>query len=101
MCTKFQRYSKQERRAAPWLRLYPNPPAVTIHNSLADRQANPSTGIFFSMKALENSKHLFQILRLDAYAIVLHRKDPFFSVFTARHMNERGCITTVLHGVAN
>ena len=56
--------------------LGPHLPFVAFHDSLADGQPEPGSGVFVLVKALEETKDAHRMLRLKADAVVLHRDDP-------------------------
>jgi hypothetical protein len=60
-----------ECRAFSRLRLHPDAPAVTLHNPLADRQANAGSGILFpAVQALEDNEYAVEILGVDSNAVI-------------------------------
>src|SRR5215472_2514412 len=56
---------KQERSAAPWLGLHPNPPFVTLDHPPAYRQTQACTGDTSAVKPSERLEDLFLVFRID------------------------------------
>ena len=84
------------------MRLHPDAPAVTLHDLLADGQADACAGILFSgVQALEDDKDALGILGIDADAVVADGKDPFTSLLFSRDMNPGRLLTAELDGVAD
>ena len=68
------------------LRFYPNAPVVAFYNFFTNGQPNAGARVLLPVvQALENNKNSFKILRLNAYAVVLHRKNPHI-VVTSRYL---------------
>src|SRR5689334_14994460 len=66
----------------------------------ADRQAHSTTGVFVArLQAPENSKHLFQVLLIDADPVVAHRKGPLRSTLFRGDMDFGNLGAAVLDGV--
>ena len=77
-----------ERRSLP-IRFGPNPPFVTLHNPLANSQAETAARELLSMKAFEWCKNHFQMLGIDANTVILHRKVPLAGIPLHRNVDAR------------
>ena len=66
--------------ALPELRLDRDVAAVPLDDLLADRQPDAGAGELFALvQPLEHAEDPFEILRVDAEAVVLDREHPFLA----------------------
>src|SRR6266851_8321005 len=83
--------------ALPELRIHPNAPPEALHHVLAERQADTGAGGLLSIQAVKHAEDFLRILRFDADAIVLCRKNPLPQVILpGRDVNLRGLLAPVL-----
>ncbi len=54
--------------------MHPDPASVTLHNPLANGQANPGSWNALAVQTLECDEDFLMIFRVDADSIVCHRK---------------------------
>src|SRR3954453_14713094 len=74
---RLSRKSKEENRTPSQLRFYPNPPLITLDNTLANRQPDSRSRVFCSrVKTFEQSEDLLLVFRFDADTVVAHRYQP-------------------------
>src|SRR5271163_3196481 len=82
--------------------LEPDVSSQTLHDLLAQGQADSCAGILFAgVQALKNLKYLFGIFRVDADAVVFHGKCPYASVFPRGHVNLRRLRAAKFQAVAD
>src|ERR1035437_9994628 len=75
---------------------------MAIDDLLADRQADAGARIpSASVQALEDLENAFEILRIDADAVVLHPEDPAPLLGPGADMDLQGLLTVELQGVAD
>jgi len=56
----------------------PDPPMVSTHDPLRERQPNASAGIFIvGVQALEKSIYALLVTGIDADAVITHGENPF------------------------
>src|SRR5882762_7462497 len=83
-------------------RVHPNPPAVLLHNFLADRQPHAVSGIFGArVQPLKNGEDDILVLSGNADAVVRDRELPFFVFSLCRYRNHQRLFTAELDGIAN
>src|SRR4030042_3793354 len=93
-------YTEIKRASLPRLRLYPHPPAVAFDNLFGNGKAGASAGILFAVQPLKDEEDAVEILRLNAYAVVLDREHPFAVHSLCRDMDTRRFFPAELHGIA-
>jgi hypothetical protein len=66
-----------------WFRFHPEPPAVTVHDFFADRQANACACVLIvGVQASEHLEDVILELGVDTDAIIVHRQPMVTSVST-------------------
>ena len=98
----FYRNCEAECRSFSGLRFYPDTSAVSFHYLFGYCQADAGAGILRpAMKSLKNYEDAICKLRINADAVVLYRKNPFFFIFVGRYVNTGGSIAFELDSVHN
>src|SRR4030042_3075997 len=92
-------YTEIKRASLPRLRLYPHPPAVAFGNSFGNGKAGASAGILIAVQPLTDEEDAVEILRLDAYAVVLDREKPLAVHWLCRDMDTRRLLPAELFGL--
>src|ERR1017187_4479627 len=71
------RNTEQECRSMSGLGLHPDLPSVALYDFLTDGETDAGAGkLFGTVQALEDGENAPGVLRLDANAVITHRKDP-------------------------
>ena len=92
---------KWKRGALAGLRFHPDSPAVAIHDSLADRQADARARVLRAgVQAFEDQKDAIQRLGGNADAVVAHGEQPMVFVPRGVHVDLRRLLAAELHRVA-
>src|ERR1022692_1043506 len=74
------RNTEEKCRSMSGCGLHPDLASVALHNFLADGEPDASAGkLFGTVQALEEDENALGVLRLDANAVITHRKDPAVS----------------------
>src|SRR5574340_430848 len=81
---------------------HPDMAAVALHHLLADGEADAGPGIFaLVVQPLEHHEDALEILRLDADAVVPHRKFISLAKILHRHMDSRNGRGTELERIGH
>ena len=74
---------------------------MSFHYLLGDGQANACARVFISsVQTLEYGENSIKELRINAYTIILHRKDPLIALCPGRDMNLRARMASKLDSIA-
>src|SRR5918992_302554 len=89
-------------RAHARSRLDPDASAVALDHLLADRKPNAGTRVFaLVVQPLEHHEDALEVLRLDADAVVAHRKLVAFAPVLDRDVNARHVLRAELERIAD
>ena len=84
------RNTKVKRGTVSESRRYPNPAAVSLHDSLTDAEAQAGAGILgLGMQALKVHEDAFRVLWLDADAVIAHGEHPLIHGLARSGWNRR------------
>lgn len=93
------RHSEKKSSSLSYFRFHPNPPAVTLYDSLADGQPESSPRIVSAVQPFEKAKDLLVVLHRYAKPIVFDRDEPGLAQSLGCDTDKRRLGASILNSV--
>src|SRR5580658_513130 len=93
--------SEEKRRPFADFGFNPDAAAVTLNQSLARGQSDPSARILLTVETFKQFENLRLILRRNTLTVVGNRKQPFIAQLPRRNVNAGIVLPAIFEGIAD